>query len=248
MDVWTYWEGKKPLFIDVCLASLKRVCRKSTFHLLTPENYQDFVGSKDIVPEYNKIPDSCANVRANVLRAAILARHGGLWCDADTVALQDPILLLEKYPDLSTGYMTWSTPPVRVLNGYIYCKPDSRIAREWLGRVNFKLSNNFNLSIKWLELGEKILSLFIQADSESQQLPLNTFLPIEIDCDVERFFQPEEFWDYLVEDTLMVGLNHSYFMYHKKEAMALPLSQWYKSPLLLHKLLIYAHNLNKECS
>ena len=252
MDVWTYWEGPKPQFIDVCLRSLQRVCKRSKFHLLTPENVHQYIDLGKLVPEYINLPEKhpsiAANLgptlRANVIRAALLAEYGGLWCDADTVGLQDPSLLLENYPNASVIYAEWSNPPIRVLNGYIYCEKESGAAREWLSRVDRKLALDAPGAVNWAGLGEKVLTHFIPDWPRSVKVPLNVFLPIEIDNNVDKFFCPGDFWDYLEESSLLFGLNFSWFMYHKKAEMTLPLREWHKSPLLIHQLLIYCHNLN----
>ena len=39
------------------------------------------------------------NMAANCIRAALLAKYGGWWWDADTVGLQSPLELTRQYPD-----------------------------------------------------------------------------------------------------------------------------------------------------
>jgi len=247
MIVWSYWEGTRPQYITTCLESMRRVCRRSEFILVTPETMFDYIHRDDLPPNFANFIHP-AN-RANVLRVALLARHGGLWCDADSVGLQDPAILLDEYPDASVLYAMWSNPPPRVLNGYIYSDLQTGVARQWLGQIHDELRRDFDEARQWTRLGETILTPIVPTWPGAVQVPLDTFLPIEIDCNVEKFFEQTiregEFWELLQEYTVLFGLNHSYFMHRHGHEMVKQVREWHGSPLLIHKILAYAHAMNR---
>jgi len=120
MNVWSYWEGRRPHYIDVCIESMRKVCEQSTYTLVTPENLDQYLDVETIHTNFRGLPAS-PTYRANVYRAALLAKHGGLWVDADTIGLQDPVRLLELYSeDASVIYAQWTNLPLRVMNERLY--------------------------------------------------------------------------------------------------------------------------------
>lgn len=84
-NVWCYWEGQMPPYIRACIASIRHAAAISDaqFALLTPAN----LNTLDIT-----LPSGFTNLRhaahrSDVLAAAVLARYGGLFVDADVVFL-----------------------------------------------------------------------------------------------------------------------------------------------------------------
>ena len=235
MNVWTYWEGDRPVFIDVCLSTASRACAgKVDFHLVTPDNLKIYLPDGVLDPRYAQLPQPA--LRADAIRAALLATHGGWWWDADTVVFCDPLHL----PAAPALYMTWTKLPRRVLNGYIYL--EKTFAEPWLDSVNKSLRDGVE-TVRWCSLGEELLTNRLTRSPEAVELPRRLFLPIDIDADVKSFFLPGDFVSYLQSDTVCFGLNFSWFMYHRREEMLLGREFWAKSPLLVHRLLDYARNL-----
>jgi hypothetical protein len=228
MNVWTYWEGDKPPFIDVCLRSMQRVCHDVNFHIVTPDTINDYL-LNTLNPRYLQLPQPA--LRADAIRAALLATYGGWWWDADTIALQSPTSL----PIAPAIYMTWTNPPRRILNGYIYL--ESTVAKPWLDNVNFMLESDFD-SIDWCSLGEKLLTDTIPNLPGAIEIDRSRFLPIDIDSSVADFFSSRYPSDLINDNTICFGLNYSWFMYHHRKDMLLPQDEWKNSPLLIHKLLI----------
>jgi mannosyltransferase OCH1-like enzyme len=227
--VWSYWEGPRPDYIQACLDSLKRVC--SNFILVTPETVDQYIG--DVLnSSYKKLKQIA--LKADCIRAALLAKYGGFWFDADTIGLKDPITLFRTFGQVSALYSVWDQKPLRVLNGYIYIAPNNPICQVWLNKINEVLKSNPSSAV-WTSLGEHILTpLLTHQDSKAVRVPRATFLPIDIDSNVIKFFSNEEYQTYVMDSTVCFGLNHSWFMYHKAKSM--DKSQW-NSPILIHQLL-----------
>lgn len=238
--VWTYWEGPKPAYIDVCLRSMARACDVPgvSFHQLSPANLGRFLKPKMLNLNYRRM--TAIGVKVSAIRAALLAHYGGWWWDADTIALRSPLKLMERHPSADMLCMTWTRLPLRYLNGYIYAKARRPVAREWLARVNAKLKCEPCRAIKWLELGEKILTPLLKDRDDCAEINRQLFLPIDIDSNVAEFFRQGDPLRYVRDDAVCYGLNHSWFWYHKRREMSLPPVEWERSELLIHRLLHFA--------
>jgi len=237
LHVWTYWEGPRPPYIDACIASMARACDVPgvEFHFLTPHNLGQYLEEGVLHPNSRRMLRR--NMPANCIRAALLAKYGGWWWDADTVGLSDPLALTKCYPDASMLYMTWSLPPRRILNGYIYARPGCDVASEWLRQVNHKIEHHFEQANVWLELGEKILTPLLEGRADCQEIERRLFLPIDIDKEVTRFFEPGDPGECIQKDTVCFGMNHSWFHHNRKvDTWRMP-RRMRSSPLLFHRLM-----------
>lgn len=215
MKVWTYWEGKRVPYIEACLDSIRRHCyRDCEFHHVTTENMDHYIPDGVLDPFWKTIKEY--GVKSDCIRAACLYLYGGLYVDADTVMLRSPVGIIDESADCAC--MEWSTPPRRVIAGYIYCRPGSPVAKKWLENMNAKLAQK---KAGWTEIGEGCLTPAVDSNDPSkiQRLPLHTFLPIEIDKEVERFFVTGNWKDFVQEDTIAFGLNHSWMTARKPNEM-----------------------------
>lgn len=234
--LWQYWEGECPKYIQLCLKTVQRVCQENNidYNLVVPCTVKEYL------PELQEVLVDLpqAGIRADVIRSGLLARYGGWWFDADTIGVNDPFSV--GVQDTQLVYMTWSKPPRRVLNGYIYAPESSTIASQWYQRVLEKIQRREQLDF-WTGLGEGILTPLVKENPDPcKEVPRHRFLPIDIDLEVERFFKPEK--PIHLDHTICWGLNHSWFMYHREKDMLLPEEKWTQSPLLIHQLLVQARS------
>jgi len=239
MNIWTYWEGPKPDYIDLCLRSVQQGCGSyADVHIVTPDTLGDYIKPGTIHKNYEGVKDIA--IRADCIRAALLAEHGGWWWDADTIVLGDRFPTVDRmvrhFPGESPLFAVWDQPPLRVLNGYIYMPPGCDEATEWLDRVNFRLKVARECPIEWAELGEAILTPLLVKSKTAWRVERNVFLPVDIDRHVTAFFDDLNPLDWVRDGTVCFGLNHSYFMYHQEEAMRRP---WERGTLI-HRLFRHA--------
>lgn len=215
MRCFVYWEGPQPDYIGRCLRSVERVCRQTQFTLVTPETLAQFVPADALHPDFQTLHEPAH--RADCIRAALLAHHGGFYFDADTVGLRDPA---EVVSDHDLIYAVWDNQPRRVLNGYIYARPGSLIATQWLAAINERLADLASAQpTHWTGLGEGILTKLVDnADPASvRQVPRHTFLPIDVDRNVQQFFKAGDPRRFIMPSTVCYGLNHSYFWANHRE-------------------------------
>ena len=94
--VWTYWEDRPgeptPPHILLCREVLRHQCKGCEVRLVTPANVHQYL--PDLDPRVWQIslqnPDqNPIAVRCDFIRAFLLERHGGLFIDADRIALKD---------------------------------------------------------------------------------------------------------------------------------------------------------------
>ena len=245
MNVWTYWEGPRWPHIDICLRSLEAACKRDdvTLHIVTPETVGDYIPQGVLNANYMALQQPA--LRADCIRAALLAVHGGWWWDADSIGFGTLTDLHAKYGTPECLYLTWRREPRRVINGYIYFNAGSPLAAAWLEQVNRVLTGDVN-KIAWCSLGEHLLNYIVPEHAGSVEVERRLFLPVDIDSEVARFFRPGNPLDWIERDTVCFGLNHSWMVYRRKERgeMLQPEHVRLASPLLIHRLLTLAERFS----
>lgn len=237
LNVWTYWAGPMPAWIKTCLDSMRRCCKDSELHVLTP----------DLLPPNLDLPRRWLGLMPGVgtdcLRSALLAQYGGLWMDADTVCVEDPaVLFRDRHHPEQFLYSRWPGPPDRVIAGYVYSPKGHPIARQWHDRVKSALNNGHQVS--WGSLGEGCLTPIVNGCLDrTWEMPLETFLPVNIDHGgVARYFQRSGWRDFIAEGvTVAFGLNYSWMTDKKSAVMHADYSD---SHIMIHRLLRDAQQEN----
>lgn len=83
--VWVFWwQGKEqmPLMVAKCIERIKVAFPERTFHLITKDNYKSFVDIGNHIVQKLKEEKITVTFFSDVLRVNLLAKHGGVWCDA----------------------------------------------------------------------------------------------------------------------------------------------------------------------
>lgn len=229
MNVYSYWAGPMPEWISLCLKTFERQCKKSVFTLLTPDNVDQY--TIGLHPRWKELPPG---VGTDCLRACLLANHGGMWVDADTVCLKDPIALLTRNVERPGQFLYSRWTDGRAIAGYVYSPTAHPVAIRWYEFVRFALV--FAEGIGWGDLGEKALTLILNGirTRSAWEVPLATFLPINIDQSPTHLFLNTDWRDTLKAETLMFGLNHSWMMDKHKEEMV---DKLHTGNTIVHRLL-----------
>lgn len=232
MKVWTYWDGRLWPHIEVCLASMQAFCDVT---VLNSENADDFI--QGVLPAQWRALKEPAH-RADCVRAAILAQHGGLYLDADTLVLRKIPVDLFARKDMVC--FAWDKNPFRVSNGCISARTGSRIARAWLEKV-VEFLESFQKP-EWTILGESILTPLVTAlPNDYVPVPRSVFFPIDVDSEPQRFFTTEDYRPLIYPWTVAFGLNHSYMTANYAREMSKTIAEMQRSNLLIHRLLCDVH-------
>ena len=229
--------------IDTCIKSMERVCG-ADFTLVTNHTLDQYVRPGTLCREFELLKQPAH--RADCIRAALLAVHGGMWLDADTVMLHKPQI---GHRDDKFYYSKWKNDPHRVITGYVFANGKTEVAKAWLDAVNETLIKwgTTDVLLEWTSLGEKILTPIVwnQTADKVSFIDRRHWLPIDVDSDVARFFSTRDWRDEcLGRDTFCFGMNWSWMMANMPDAMNLDPSLWKDSPLLIHQLLEDARSKN----
>ena len=203
--VYTYWEGPRPPVIDFCLQTIVERAGVEV-NVLTAETADREVGDL-LNPNYRKITGIAQKV--DLIRLAVLYRHGGMWCDADTIVLKSMAGLFDTHHPF-VG-MRWANTQ-RLLNGYFLCEPSSRFLATAMNLANddLRAGRNYYNSASGCYFGE---DLFVRAKKRLgvvvPLMDLDTMLPVRFPESVGIFETNAAIVEYLTDRTVAVGLNHS---------------------------------------
>ena len=87
--VWMYWENpagcSKPVWLDLCLETIRRRLGSWELKLLDENSVTDFLDLPWVVLKAPILLD----IKADYIRYALLHRYGGLWLDCDFILLKE---------------------------------------------------------------------------------------------------------------------------------------------------------------
>lgn len=216
MKVYSYWEGPMPKYIEMCVKSMRDYCPE--FILITPENVDEYLNGTGLSVWWKSVRNPAH--RADCIRVAIINKHGGLWVDCDTIFI-NPISEFEEYVDFIKSdfiYTRWSDG--RCPNGYFWGKQGNPVTGEWIEKINMILDKKTGGGGQWTSFGEKILTPIINSNkyyNVAHKMDRRIFLPINFDRIPWVFFEPLHWSAFVTNQTVAVGLNHSWFNHHKKQ-------------------------------
>lgn len=93
--LWIYWQGYMPAYIRLCIKSAYQHCSKSfNIKLLNDKSVYKFIPEKQHL--HTKLEKLLIAQKVDYYRIYLLYKYGGLYIDADTLILRDPIEIIEK--------------------------------------------------------------------------------------------------------------------------------------------------------
>ena len=154
--IWQYWEtvGEKPAFVDGLYTIAKKNAGAEVI-LVTPQTLRDYLPS---------IPDALFDVshvvhRADMIRAMLVARHGGLWLNSDAVVLRR----LDWILDLLDDYEFVGFKRQRVTVSCFASRANGTIVKEWVRQQHAKFPQR---EFSWMEVGTDLLDPICHAHQE----------------------------------------------------------------------------------
>jgi Capsular polysaccharide synthesis protein len=236
--IYQYWEtrGTKPGYIDGLRAIAAKNARVPLV-LVTPENLSEHL--PDVPREILAIPELAH--KADMLRAMLVARHGGMWLDSDALVLK-PLDHLFRWLDdydfvafRSSERWRWWRAKVRV-NCFL-SRPGGVVVSEWVRRQHEKLPRT---RFDWNEIGADMLDRICREHGKIVKvLPFETICPVSWDR-VDAFSHAGDPAP-ILRDCLMVMMSNKAL--NDKGSALLPMrveeiaaKDWLISDLLRHAL------------
>jgi len=178
--LWLYWEcppeTTMPEYIQLCWCTVALHCSHDLRVIgVTPDTLGEHLPNID--PCYKGL-DSIAH-RADYIRFNLLAEHGGIWLDSDTVVLRSLAPALDEIAETgfaAMGYRTEEGPGFFPSISFLAAKPNNQIVAEMVDRMRAGIVGKLEQGVQpeWDELGGYLLR-DIMADAPEGF----TFLPVD---------------------------------------------------------------------
>lgn len=161
-NVFTYWENKnnrKEPFshIKLCFETMKKHYKKYNFVILNP------ITIKQYLPDIrNDLDNLMIAQKVDYYRIALLQKFGGIWIDADTIALKDLDTVFDKLDNGydfvgfgCTGKICFNGYP-EPSNGVMGSRQNGLLMTKCLNKLDKMLDSN-NKNYKYFDLGKKVI-------------------------------------------------------------------------------------------
>lgn len=149
IPVWAYWTGYKPPVIELCLETLKK--NSPTVRILDDSYWTsgDYTGEIPVEEILKMKPYR----RADILRAWLLFKHGGVWVDADCIVFRDLRELMDLIKDKE--YIAYKVNKTKICSALIATKSESSVAKEVWKAIVHRLKQPNRLG--YMSLGPSLL-------------------------------------------------------------------------------------------
>lgn len=119
--IWTFWqneddEAELPPLVEFCMETWRQLNQGWEIRLLDEKAKFDWITKEDLPDDYEK---HFVQHRADLVRLAVIKKHGGVWMDAATCLVKPLSEILGDKPDVRTvmtlkDYRTFDTKEDRV--------------------------------------------------------------------------------------------------------------------------------------
>lgn len=157
INVFTYWEGPKHIYIEMCFKTMKKNLKQCKIHFLNDKNINEYL--PELPKTIKRLP---IYQQSDIIRVYLLHKYGGVWIDADTVILKDCRLLFDtdKYDFIGFGnsYLKSQNGYPKPSNGVMCSRKNgvliSRVKNK-LDKMIYNLRSNNEYS--YFDLGKKVI-------------------------------------------------------------------------------------------
>jgi hypothetical protein len=178
VPVWTYWEGPMPDWIAACLDTARR--HVPSLRVLGPAEF-DALRDRDRDIDLSRLHVA---QRADVVRAFLLMRFGGLWIDADCLVMRDLGELLSQLAGVDC--IVHRERQGLYSNAFLAAAPGSVVAARLYDAVCARLRSGGPLG--WIALGnEPLTQVLDEVAAPRLELPTQRIQPV---C----WSRPQEFF------------------------------------------------------
>lgn len=155
--IFTFWEGRLPAYVELCLATWKK-----PFEVLNYNNLHKYTDLKIEPLKRFTLPQIADCVRVHVLRD-----HGGQWLDADTIMITD------RLPEETmVGDPVKRTCSIGVLNA----EPGAEMFKKWASYQD-SIINGRETSKLWSVMGNSFTDPYLRNHPEITVHNIEAFYP-----------------------------------------------------------------------
>lgn len=146
--IFTFWEGKMPEYIKLCLDTWKH-----DYIMLTYDNLNQYT---DL--DITKLQPFTLPQVADIVRVHVLRDNGGYWLDTDTIMITD-----ELPREDMMGFVEQRTNTI----GYLHTSPNSRMFMEWAEYQDVILNNSSVIDRNaWDIVGNRFTDEYVKCHKE----------------------------------------------------------------------------------
>ena len=164
MFVYTFWEPRDqiPYYLRLCMETWKKFLPNATIVLLDYKNIGEFIDVREL--GLNLFSDKFTLPQiSDALRVALLAKHGGVWLDIDTIILSSNA---EKYflPDKKHRTVFFVYPEDKFCQMcFINTPPAAMCMNLWRESIREKLWNlTPSTPVDWDFIGNAFINDYVQ--------------------------------------------------------------------------------------
>ncbi len=172
MKIFTFWEPKSnlPEYLKLCMRTWEKFIPDAEVILLDFNNLFDYIDREEINEKLFNSYFSLPQI-ADVIRAILLEKYGGIWMDVDTIILrEDAVRYIEGShsvtffgnPDAQTTHICW-----------INAKKNADLLKHWVEKADEKI-RDFNTDKLdeqfWSYLGNSIVDPYIGTHSDEVKI------------------------------------------------------------------------------
>jgi len=138
--VWTYWEGRQPPWIQLCLRTIGR--NIPGVQVLRPQCFRRMYDNAHV--PWPVIKRQRPNVKSDFIRAWLLHTIGGIWIDADAIVFRDvrPIWELLAPGEEGADFVSYRRAGGMLCSALIAARADSAIAAAYYETMVERLQAN----------------------------------------------------------------------------------------------------------
>ncbi len=144
--IFTFWEPRSnmPAYIRLCLDTWKKHLAGYEVVMLDYANLHEYLPPKDIESILSK--SMTLAKQSDCIRAALLARHGGIWLDADTIITSPKFLEITGGADVAMFARQG-----HIYGAFIYAaRPHTAIISRWLEALPARVARHRKINANWL--------------------------------------------------------------------------------------------------
>lgn len=209
--IWVCWlqgEETAPEIVKCCIEQMRRVAPDYELNIVTFGNMRQFVDLPEFIYEKNAKGIIHHTQFSDIIRAALLAKHGGIWIDST-------VFLTDKFPDNFVNYPYFAMHSVGYIknNNWIIASAPRQWIMQAMNRLLVEYWRHENRRINYF-----FYHIFVDLIIEKEPAAAAEWAKVPVSYDVECYdleanlLKPfdESVWKKIDAKTTIHKLNYKY--------------------------------------